>query len=342
MSNIIEVENLVLTYPDGTKAVDGVTFNVKEGEFFGSLGPNGAGKSTIIKILTTLLKKTSGSVKIAGLDIETGAKDIRRIIGVQSQDTTIDEDLTGRENLVFQGQMQRIRGKDVEDRVNELLKLVELSDVADKKAAYYSGGMKKRLDLASALVHRPRLIFLDEPTLGLDPQSRAGIWKYLKTLNKEQGVTIFLTTQYLEEADKLCDRISIIDQGQIIVSGSPTALKQQIEGDTITVTLTDSNITKDQEKEIGAISSTVDGVIRVSDIVDHSCVIYVRNASHVVPKLVRVFDDGNVPLSSISLSSPTLDDVFFQHTGRRIRAEDLAKRPSLSLNGRRRRKIPFH
>ncbi len=183
MPGIIDVSQLVKTYGDGTKAVKGISFSVNEGEFFGFLGPNGAGKSTTIKILTTLLQKTSGSASVAGLSVDSDAAKIRKIIGVQNQDTVVDEDLTGRENLILQGQ-------------DELLKIVDLTDAADKRAGFYSGGMKKRLDLATTLVHNPKILFLDEPTTGLDPQSRAAIWAYLKRLN-EQGITIFITPKEL-------------------------------------------------------------------------------------------------------------------------------------------------
>ena len=244
MSDIISVENLVEVYSDGTKAVDDISFKVKEGEFFGFLGPNGAGKSTTIKILTTLLRKTSGSVTISGHNIETDASDIRKIIGVQSQDTTVDGDLTGRENLTLQGHFQQLESSKLKNRVNDLLKLVELESAADKRARNYSGGMKKRLDLATALIHEPRLLFLDEPTTGLDPQSRTAIWSYLQKLNKEEGTTIFLTTQYLEEADKLCQRLSIIDFGKIVASGTPAELKRQVGADSIMVKL--ENCKKDK------------------------------------------------------------------------------------------------
>src|SRR3990172_8584834 len=200
---IIKVSDLTKEYPDGTKAIQGISFSVEEGEFFGFLGPNGAGKSTTIKILTTLLHKTSGSVAVGGHDIVADSKVVRKMIGVQSQDIVVDEDLTGRENLTLQGHLQQVYGKALEDRVNELLRIVGLEEVAEKRAAHYSGGMKKRLDLASSLVHNPKVLFLDEPTTGLDPQSRASIWSYLQKLNKEGGITIFLTTQYMEEADKL-------------------------------------------------------------------------------------------------------------------------------------------
>jgi len=187
LHEIIDVKDLVEVYADGTRAVDGISFAVKEGEFFGFLGPNGAGKSTTIKVLTTLLRKTSGSVTVDGYDIEKDAREIRKIIGVQSQEISVDNDLTGRENLILQSHLQQVPGAQIKPRVEELLKLVGLSDAAEKRAGYYSGGMKKRLDLASTLVHHPRLLFLDEPTTGLDPQSRAGIWEYLAKLNREGG-----------------------------------------------------------------------------------------------------------------------------------------------------------
>ncbi|MGD0070699.1 MAG: ATP-binding cassette domain-containing protein [Candidatus Bathyarchaeia archaeon] len=341
MSDIIMVEDLVEIYPDGTRAIDGVSFNIKQGEFFGFLGPNGAGKSTVIKILTTLLEKTSGVVTVAGYDVETAAKEIRKVIGVQSQYTIVDDDLTGRENLVLQGHLQRMHGTALDQRVNELLGIVGLLDVADKRALQYSVGMKRRLDLASALVHKPKLLFLDEPTIGLDPQARAEIWKYLEELNKTQGTTIFLTTQYLEEADRLCQRLSIIDHGQIIVSGSPTELKQQISEDTITISLGEIGGTSDLQKA-KKVASGISGVMNVLE-TDHGLTLYVKNAEQIVPNVVRAFDRNNLPLVSVKFSSPSLDDVFLQQTGRRIRPEELQKKPTYAFAKMpKRRKIPFH
>ena len=246
MSDIIKVENLVEVYSDGTKAVDDISFSVKEGEFFGFLGPNGAGKSTTIKILTTLLRKTSGTVTVAGYDVVKQAADIRKIIGVQSQETTVDGDLTGRENIELQGHFHQMNTDDIKKRVQRAFGLVGLEEAADRRARNYSGGMKKRLDLATALVHKPKILFLDEPTTGLDPQSRAAIWSYLEKLNKEEGITIFLTTQYLEEADKLCKRLAIIDTGKIVASGSPVELKREIGADSIRISL--ENCQRDNAK----------------------------------------------------------------------------------------------
>lgn len=333
MPDIITVKNLVLVYSDGTKAVDDISFNVKEGEFFGFLGPNGAGKSTTIKILTSLLRKTSGSVTVAGYDIDTDASAIRKIIGVQSQETTVDGDLTGRENLMLQGHFQQLESKKLKERVNELLKLVELESVADRRARNYSGGMKKRLDLATALVHDPKLLFLDEPTTGLDPQSRLAIWSYLQKLNKEKGTTIFLTTQYLEEADRLCQRLAIIDFGKIVTSGSPIELKREIGADSIKLAIDNCERDKPKAKEL---LKTLTDVTDVVDSGPEECLnVYAKNAGPLVADIVRAFDSVDIRLLSVTYSSPTLDDVFLQHTGRRIRAEDLVKAPSIMMGGRR-------
>jgi ABC-2 type transport system ATP-binding protein len=332
MSDIITVNNLVMVYSDGTKAVDDISFSVKEGEFFGFLGPNGAGKSTTIKILTTLLRKTSGSAIVAGHDLDNEPEEIRKVIGVQSQDTAVDGDLTGRENLMLQGHFQQLPSAELKERVSELLKLVELEDAANKRARNYSGGMKKRLDLASALVHRPRLLFLDEPTTGLDPQSRAAIWAYLEKLNKGEGTTIFLTTQYMEEADRLCRQLSIIDFGKIVAKGSPAELKRQVGADSIKLTL--ENCEKDKPKAKDILGS-LEGVKEVLD--SEECLtVYAKNAGLLVADIVRAFDSSHIRLSSVSFSSPTLDDIFLQHTGRRIRPEELVKTPSAMLGGRRR------
>ena len=331
MSDIIDVKDLVLVYGDGTKAVDDISFSVKEGEFFGFLGPNGAGKSTTIKILTSLLRKTSGSVTIAGYDIDNDAASIRKIIGVQSQDTTVDGDLTGRENIELQGHFHQMKTDNIKKRVNELLGLVGLEEAAEKRARNYSGGMKKRLDLATALVHKPKLLFLDEPTTGLDPQSRAAIWSYLEKLNKQEGITIFLTTQYLEEADKLCKRLSIIDSGKIVASGSPNELKREIGADSIRVTLEDCQKDNSKAKEL------IKSMTGVTDIMDsEECLtVYAKNAGPLIADIVRALDSSDIRLASVTFSSPSLDDVFMKHTGRRIRTEELVKAPSRMFGGRR-------
>ena len=331
MPDIITVKNLVEVYSDGTKAVDDISFSVQENEFFGFLGPNGAGKSTTIKILTTLLRKTSGSVSVAGHDISNEAAEIRKIIGVQSQDTTVDGDLTGRENLELQGHFYQMKTDEIKTRVNELLKLVGLESVAERRARNYSGGMKKRLDLATALIHKPKLLFLDEPTTGLDIQSRSTIWSYLEKLNKEEGITIFLTTQYLEEADRLCKRLSIIDFGKIVASGSPLDLKHEIGADSIRVALENCKADGPKAKDI------INSMSGVNEIVDsEECLtVYAKNAGQLIADIVRALDSSDIRLLSVTFSSPSLDDVFMKHTGRRIRVEELVKAPSAMFGGRR-------
>ena len=333
MAEIISVSDLVLVYSDGTKAVDGISFSIRKGEFFGFLGPNGAGKSTTIKILTTLLKKTSGTVTVAGNDVNGSASDIRKLIGVQSQETTVDGDLTGRENLMLQGHFQQMSGEVLKNRVNELLRLVGLESAADKRARNYSGGMKKRLDLASALVHKPQLLFLDEPTTGLDPQSRNAIWAYLERLNKEDGITIFLTTQYLEEADRLCRRLAIIDFGKIVASGTPMELKQEIGADSIKIALENCERDKTRAKEL---LESLEGVSEVVYVGPEECLnVFAKKAGPLVADIVRAFDSSEIRLLSVTFSSPTLDDVFLRHTGRSIRTEELVKAPSQMPGGRR-------
>lgn len=336
MPDVINVDKLVEVYSDGTKAVDGVSFDVKEGEFFGFLGPNGAGKSTTIKVLTTLLRKASGRVAVAGLDIEKHADEIRRMIGVQSQDTVVDPDLTGRENMMLQGHLHEMGGEELRNRVTELLNLVGIADAADRRAGHYSGGMKKRLDLASALVHRPKLLFLDEPTTGLDPQSRAAIWEYLSKLNKDDGITIFLTTQYMEEADKLCQRLFIIDQGKVVASGTPESLKREVGADSITMTLENGSAASETKARATQVLGGIQGINKVIES-DGGLTVYAKNASLIIADIVRAFDANKIHLSSVSFSSPTLDDVFLQHTGRRIRTEELNTKQSFSRLGAGRR-----
>lgn len=332
MPDMIDVKNLILVYSNGTKAVDNITFSVEEGDFFGFLGPNGAGKSTTIKVLTTLLKKTSGTVKVAGFDLDKEPKEIRKVIGVQSQETALDGDLTGKENLMLQGHFQQLSGKVLDDRVNELLKLVNLEKFADKRVRNYSGGMKKRLDLATTLVHKPKLVFLDEPTTGLDPQSRSAIWDYLEKLNKEEKTTVFLTTQYMEEADRLCKKLAIIDTGKIVATGTPKDLKQQLGVDSIKITL--KNCAKDKKAAIDLLKSLT-GVTDISESGD--CVTaFAKNAHELIADIVRALDSLEISLAGISFSSPTLDDVYLRKTGKRIRPEELVKSSGGRFGGRRR------
>jgi ABC-2 type transport system ATP-binding protein len=342
---VINVKNLVKRYGSGPSAVQGISFEVKTGEFFGFLGPNGAGKSTTIKILTTLMPKTSGSVSIGGLDLDNEPHKIRQLIGVQSQETALDLDLTGRENLMLQGHLQHMNRQMLDKRVDELLGLVALEDAADKRAAFYSGGMKKRLDLATSLIHSPKILFLDEPTTGLDPQSRAAIWSYLKRLNKEEGITIFLTTQYLEEADKLCDRISIIDRGQIVAQGTPQEMKWEIASDAVSLTITNGRDTAgiDSGDAIVAARQVLSKISGVKEIIDsdNGLIVYGKNGAFMVPEIVRTLDTARIKISSINVSSPTLDDVFLKHTGRRIRSEGQKEEEKDNLEAKRKKLFAF-
>jgi len=318
MTAAIQVDGLVQIYPDGTKAVDDVSFKVEEGEFFGFLGPNGAEKTTTIKVLTTLVEKASGTVRVSGYDVEHEQERIRRVIGVQSQQTAVDGDLTGRQNLQLQGQLQRMRGYELNARVEELLGDMDLAQVADKKVAYYSEGMKRRLDLASATVHRPKLLFLDEPTAGLDPQSKGKVWDMLRGLNRGSGVTIFMTTQSMDEADRLCSRVAIIDWGRIVAEGAPNDLKRRVEGDRITVELGD--VPSKVIRSLSGIAGDVEGVIRVMES-DNGLTVYSANGSKAVPEIVAALSGNGVRVKSISLTIPSLDDVFLQVTGKTIRPE---------------------
>ena len=324
MQDIISVEDLVVIYPDGTRAVDSISFGVKEREFFGFLGPNGAGKSTTIKTLTTLLRKTSGRVSVAGHDLDKSPREVRSAIGVLSQETSLDVDLTGKENLRLQGRLQQLHGRVLDEQVDVLLKTVQLEDVANKPAGRYSGGMRKRLDLASALIHKPKLLFLDEPTTGLDTQSRTAIWEYLEKLNKDEGITIFLTTQYLEEADRLCQQLSIIDHGKLVANGSPSDLKQEVGGDAIVLTLKsqDDAALKAKTREI---LSKVTGVTTVTDS-DEGVVAYAKDAGQVIADVVTSLDRNGIRPASLRISSPTLDDIFLRKTGRRIRSDELGRK----------------
>ena len=318
---MISVENLVEVYADGTRAVDGISFEVKESEFFGFLGPNGAGKSTVIKVLTTLLRKTEGTVRVAGFDLDKSPAEIRKNIGVLSQETSLDVDLTGRENLRLQGRLQQMHGKALEERVDELLKLVQLEGVANKPAGRYSGGMRKRLDLASALIHRPLLLFLDEPTTGLDTQSRAAIWEYLEGLNRSDGLTVFLTTQYLEEADRLCRKLAVIDRGKLIATGSPVELKESVGGDTVTLNLKDVSLRQKAKEVLKGVPGVIDVVDSDGGIVSH-----VKNAGEIIASIVTALERNGIQTSFLSIATPSLDDVFLRQTGRRIRPDELTRR----------------
>jgi ABC-2 type transport system ATP-binding protein len=318
--NIIEVKDLHKTYGKGIIAVAGISFTVKKGEIFGFLGPNGAGKSTTIKILTTLLEKTSGEVKIDGLDVDKDQSQVRRIIGYSSQEVGVDDDLTALENLLLQCSFYHIPKEKAKEKVKELLQTVRLAEAANRRLSTFSGGMRKRLDLASALVSDPKVLFLDEPTTGLDPQSRKDIWDYIVKLNR-QGMTIFLTTQYMEEADVLAERLCIVDQGKIVAEGTPTELKAQVGADKITLHFKlDDKVGCDKARQL---TTKIPGVVEVGQcseglVSENGLTIMAKNGSAIATQVIRLLDSEGVTVEQLNLSAPTLDEVFLKLTGKTL------------------------
>jgi ABC-2 type transport system ATP-binding protein len=323
---IIEVRDLVKVYGAGSdtevRAVDGISFTIREGEFFGFLGPNGSGKTTTMKILTTLLGRTDGSVAVAGFDVDRDDDAIRRQIGYAGQSIGVDGELTGRENLTLMGHLYHLPGSLVRERVDELLRILQLTDAADRPAYTYSGGMRRRLDLGSGLVHRPRLLFLDEPTTGLDPQTRNAVWEYLRRLHREEHMTIFLTTQYMEEADQLCERLAIIDHGKIVAEGTPSELKAEVGADTVTIRLPQDEQFDAHRKEALAIVQTVAGVQGATPF-DLGVTVQAHNGGAALVEILRSLEARKVPVKEVAVSPPTLDQVFLKHTGHEMRVEEV-------------------
>lgn len=313
----IQSEALVRVFPPDTRAVDGIDLDVKEGEIFGFLGANGSGKTTTVRMLTTLLKLTSGRASVLGHDVVKEPNKVRMQIGVALQEASLDDLQTGRELLRLQSRLYRVPPGEIEARVTHLLEVVDLLDVADRRVGTYSGGMKRRLDLAAALVHNPTVVFLDEPTTGLDPISRDAIWRYVEQLNQAQGVTFFLTTQYLEEADRLAHNVAIMDKGKIVAQGSPEQLKASIGADVVTVRVPDNDGVA--QRAADAVRS-VPGLEDVR-IVEDTIIVYVRDGKSAVAPVVLALEKGNVPVEEISLARPSLDDVFLQTTGRHLEEE---------------------
>lgn len=306
----IVVENLVKQY-GGFKAVDDISFQVQSGEIFGFLGPNGAGKSTTVSILTTLTLPSAGRGRVGGYDVVSQAADVRRVAGVALQEIGLDPLMKSMEMLTIQGQMFGMTRKQAQSRARELLELVKLTDFTDRLVGKYSGGMRRRLDLALALVHEPAILFLDEPTTGLDPASRRDIWAEVRRLNKQQGMTIFLTTQYLEEADELADRVAIIDHGRIAAMGAPAELKAALGGESINVTFRDlAEVEKAAAvlREMANRTQTDRKVLRL----------YLDHAASAVPAVVTRLQQAGLEPLSLTLTQPTLDDVFLQVTGQRF------------------------
>jgi ABC-2 type transport system ATP-binding protein len=311
----ILVERLVKDYPGGVRAVDDVSLRVESGSVFGFLGPNGAGKSTTIKILTTLALPTAGRAAVGGFDVVSEAEQVRQIAGVALQEIGIDPLMKPMELLTLQGQLFGESRAAAKARARELLDLVGLTEAVDRRAGTYSGGMRRRLDLAMALVHQPKVLFLDEPTTGLDPASRRDVWNEVRRLNRELGITIFLTTQYLEEADELADTVAIIDAGQIAIEGSPAKLKASLGGESINL-LFDSR--SSAERALSELNDMGDRLQLDRDVVR----LYLSQAAESIPAVLNRLQQSAITPLSLTLSQPTLDDVFLQVTGQRLVSED--------------------
>jgi ABC-2 type transport system ATP-binding protein len=330
----IEVENLVREFKKGPRAVDGIDLAVSPGEIYGFLGPNGAGKSTTVLMLTTLLPPTSGSATVGGYDIVRQGAQVRATIGAALQEAALDAILTGREHLILQATLQGIPGAERRRRAQALLERVGLTEAADRRVGGYSGGMKRRLDLALALVHSPRILFLDEPTTGLDVQSRTALWEEVARLAHDEGMTVFLTTQYLEEADILADRIGIIDHGSIVAEGTPAELKAEIGSPTVEVTPTDP----DAGDRLGELLAGFGEMRRNGR---GSVTVQLPGGESELAEIVRILDRADLHVQTLQLHQPSLDDVFLAKTGRKLEgsegepAAETAGQPSGS--GRRRR-----
>ena len=297
------------------RAVDGVDLEVREGEIYGFLGPNGAGKSTLIRILCTLLTPTSGRAAVAGIDVATRPGDVRLRIGVALQDAALDDRQTGRELLRLQARLYGLRRHEIDERVGDVLRMVDIGDAIDRRIGTYSGGMKRRLDLAAALVHNPDIVFLDEPTTGLDPASRALVWHEVRRLNENLGMTIFLTTQYLEEADELADRVGIISRGKLVAEGTPDALKRSIGTDVII-----ARVSRSSDEVLGRLRA-IDGVDHVS-VHENEISVRVHDGAAAISPVAVTLAACDVEVQSLTLRTPTLDDVFLELTGAHIEEED--------------------
>ena len=330
----IEVNSLIKKFGD-FKAVDNISVQVEEGEIFGFLGPNGAGKSTTMMILTTLLKPTSGNVFVGGYDVVLNAKKVREKIGYVQQEISVDEFLTGRENLYLHARINQIPSNLIKSRIDDVLELVELGEKKDQAALTYSGGMRKRLDIANGLLSRPSVLFLDEPTVGLDIQTRRKIWGYIKKIRKDFGMTIFISTHYMEEADKLCDRIGIIDHGKIQVVDTPKSMKSAIGNEIISFNLVDGKANQDALiEQINKIEFVKEVKIK-QDLIT----VFSTKSNEVIPKIFQESINLEMRIRSLTLKQPTLDDVFISYTGHDLRDENenqkFSRRKEFNLNRRR-------
>jgi ABC-2 type transport system ATP-binding protein len=314
----IVVDGLEKTYPKDVRALDGIRFTVREGEVFGLLGPNGAGKSTTVRILVTLTRPDGGSASVSGHDVVRDPIAVRREIGYVPQASGVDRDATGRENLLLQARLQGLGGAAAAARADELLELFGLAEKRDALVRTYSGGQKRRLDVALGLMHRPSVLFLDEPTTGLDPEARAAMWDELSRLATGEKLTILLTTHYLEEADRVAERVAIVSRGQIVVEGEPEALKRRLRGDAVTVELADG---KGDDA-----TAIVRGLTDVHEVLLDGRRLHARveHGAGAVPTILAALDGGGVQVAAVTVARPSLDDVYLHYTGRDFRSEDEA------------------
>jgi ABC-2 type transport system ATP-binding protein len=312
------------------QALDGVSFRVQAGEVFGLLGPNGAGKSTTVKVLATLTTPDSGRGKVAGHDVVHAPNAVRRSIGYVPQSSGVDRDATGRENLLLQGRIQGTGGRELRRRVDELLDLLGIAAAADRVVRGYSGGMKRRLDVALGLVHRPQVLFLDEPTTGLDPEARASMWSELERLAEGESLTILLTTHYMEEADQLADRLAIVSRGRVVVEGTPEELKRSLRGEAVEVELADAR-PEDAEAIVAALETVHEASVDGRRLRSR-----VASGARAIPEILSALESGGIAVEAVTTHRPSLDDVYLHYTGREFAAEDEAGGPSEgSGNGRR-------
>jgi len=324
MTTAVQVRELTKTFGQLT-AVDRISFSIRQGEIFGLLGPNGAGKTTTLSMLATMLEPTSGSAEIMGIDIKKDQDGVRKEIGIVFQDQSLDEELTAWENMDFHGRLYRIPKEVREQRTDELLKLVELYERRNDIVKTFSGGMRRRLEIARGLLHHPEVLFLDEPTLGLDPQTRNHLWTYIETLSREKNITIILTTHYMEEADRLCNRIAIIDHGRIIAMDAPARLKDAIGGDVLTI--------RSPETEKIAALFTIPWIKRV-ETRDGEVILTLENADQRLIQIVTLVNNEKIPITSISVHKPTLEDVFLSYTGKTMREEDISRTDAMRMHFR--------
>lgn len=320
----IEAFDLVKIYGGKVRALDGLSFAVEAGTIFALLGPNGAGKSTTIKILNTLSRPDSGSARVAGFDVSSQPQQVRLAIGCVAQKSGVDVEATGRENLTLQGRIYGLNGRELKERVDRLLERFALAEAENKVARTYSGGMQRKLDIAMGLVHQPRVLFLDEPTTGLDPKARADLWEDIARLTREDGITVLLTTHYLEEADQLAQRLAIVDRGKLVVEGTPDQLKGELFGDAIHIEL----VQGEAEDKVRDALKALEGV---GEVVTDGRLLHARatQGATAVPGMLAALESAGLPVASVTVARPSLDDVYLRHTGRTFNEAEQANQKGM-------------